>query len=64
MQWPAKKRKAGVPKIPSVWFALLPGQSLAFWIDVAKRAKTRRVRKHDYTKIKQLAKEIAYGSKA
>lgn len=63
MQWPAKKKK-GITKIPAVWFALMPGKPLAFWIEVARKAKTRRIAKHNYSKIQLLAKEIAYGTQA
>jgi hypothetical protein len=53
--------KPAAPKgvlIPAEWFALMPGQPLVFWMQVAKMAKTKRIRRGNLAGVKALAHTI------
>lgn len=48
-------RKTKTVRIPTKWYALLPGQPLTFWVRVAAAAKRKGVAKKDLEGIKRVA---------
>ena len=50
-----RRRRTGMVRIPSEWYKLLPGQTLAFWFRVALVAKRRGISKRNFGRIRALA---------
>ncbi len=50
-----RSKTKGVPRIPSAWFALLPGQTLAFWLRVERERKKKGLAKSRHAAIAALA---------
>ena len=52
-----KPRHRPIPRIPSYWFRLAPGQRLRFWVRVHRIAQTRSVKRSNLKSIQAIINE-------